>query len=483
MTSPRIRMQLIDPGSATQAETSDQIPIFFGVAAAGAIGEILEFTERADIVDEYDHGHLVDVGTYALANGAESVKLCRLAVVNAGVVDDGAGDTLIATSIDGDALNFVAGKIEIVEPSSGLISAGGVYARYALDNWDIPGVVPTFSAPFKVAASGVVALPSVGLTVNLDPAQTPAVGAYLDFTATPGHYDATGVSGTHDAIRSPSAGQHTFLVFTGEAATAAGANTIAQAVNSLLSTLYGEAHFVGALCGAGLEADTAVVTAFAATAGVIPFNSAGYGAAYETNPTPEIGRGRLGLREHEVAAVRILGSLISTDPGRTASGPLANVVGTDYDAAIEGDLLHDARIACLRSWMPSSQGYFVQRQRLLSAEGSNFISWQFAAVMITALRTAHRVAFKLILDSLRKNADGTLEARDRSDITTACNAALKVALLDPDNARGQKGHVSTAGVTVSKTAVLPVIDIDVKLRPLGYPDDIVMRLSYAAEVG
>lgn len=482
MTSPNITMVLIDPGAVGLPVNNAQIPIYVGVAASGDIGVVREFARRSQVVETYGHGHLVDVLTEALAAGATSVKACRVTASDATTPAEDSDNTLVVTSITGEALNFLAVRIEVVSPSAGAISAGAVYARYTLDNWDIPNVEPTYSDVFKVPVNGVIVLPNVGLTVTLDPAQIPDIGDAAEFSTVPGHYGATDIAALSEPLRSPLAGEYTYLVFTGDAETAAAANTCALSVISLLSGLFSKAYFVGALAGAGLEPDTSVITATVSSVADPPFLSMGYGASYTTNAAAEIARGRTALREHEAAAIRIAGSLISTDPGRVASGALKHVVGTDYDSALKGDALHDARISVLRTWEPATKGLYVKRQRLLSQSGSNFRSWQHAAVMITALRAAHRINVQLMLDNMRANADGTIDGRDAADVKASTEKELKRVLADEQNARGTRGHVSAYSATVDRVLQLPALRIDIRIRPLYAVEDLTVALQYASEV-
>lgn len=479
MTAPRIIMQLVDPGAVAQPVSSDQIPIYVGVAASGATYEVLEFSRESDAEAELTHGHLLDVTRLALACGAPSVKCVRIAATVAGVITFQTDDDLLVDSITGDALQFLEIRIEIVSGGAGAISTGTRKAKYTLDNFGIPSIDAQYTEEFTIPASGQISLQGTGLVVNLDTAQVPTVGDATTISCQPGHYTATEVALVTPALRTPQAGQFTFAVYTGDVAGASAANTLAAAVESQINTLFSEARFIGAMAGASLDTDSNVITAFAAAAADPPFLSIGYGAAYATSPIALPGRAILALREHEVAAIRASLSLISTDLGRTASKALAQVVRAGYDQALEGSALHDNRISTLKTWTPSAEGVFITQQRLLSASISNFTTWPHAAVMITALRSAHRVGFLLILDSLRRTATGTMDPRDAKDIEAAINAELVRVLLDPLNARGTRGHASAVGCGVDLATILPSVGIDVRVRPLGYVKDLTMRLQYS----
>lgn len=479
MALPSITLSLVDPGALAAPASSDQIPIYVGVAAAGDLYSVYEFSRESDAEATLTRGHLLDVARHALASGAPSVKCIRVAATVNDAIEFETDDDLLIDSVAGDALSFLEIRIEVVAGGAGAISTGTRKARYTLDNFGIPSIDAQYTEAFTVPANGVISLQGTGLTVTLDTAQVPDVGDSATISAIPGHYTATEVALVTPALRTPQAGQYTFPVYCGDVAGASAAATLASAVEGQISTLFGEARFCGAMVGASLDTDDAVITAFASLASDPPFLSVGYGAVYVTASTALPGRAIIALREHEVAAVRASLSLISTDLGRTASGSLDRVVHCEYDAALEGSALHDARISVTRTWSPSAEGVFIARQRLLSASGSNFISWPHAAVMITALRSAHRVGYQLVLDTLRRTSTGTLDPRDAKDIESAINAELGRVLLEPLNARGTRGHASAVGSRVDLATVLPALDIDVAARPLGYAEDITMRLSYS----
>lgn len=480
MSGPSISLQLIDPGASGRPVNTDQIPVYVGIAAQGSTTEVKTSTRPSQLVTEYLRGHLVDAASHHLAVGNREVKTLRVAATTPGAVDiDDSGPGFLS-SVTGTPTQFLSVVIEVV--TSALVSSGNCAVRYSLDHWTIPGIEPTWSPTTKIPSNGQLPLSDTGLIAVFDTGDTPTVGDDVTFTTTPGEYNSGSVASAADVIRLPSAGDSTYWVFCGETALASSANTLATAIEGEILESFNAARFHGALVGGGLGSDSSLVTAIASQAIDPPFLSMGYGAAYVTNPVNAIGRGRLGLREHEVAAARIGLLLISTDPGRTASGELERVVGTDYDAAVEGDTLHDARVAVLKTWEPASEGFFIQRQRLLSSNVSNFISWQHAAIMIAALRAAHRVAFALVLEHFRTTEGNTLDPREAADIQSAVNAELERVLITPLNVRGMSGHVSAVGSTVSLSTELPAIDIEIRIRPLGYGEDLTFTLQYANEV-
>lgn len=477
MSNPRIDLSVIDPGALARPQNTDQIPIFVGVCESGTNYEVRQFAREEALITYGGAGHLIDVAQSAL-QVAESVRVMKVPRDDAGVFEAlDSDDTLTATALTGVPLQFLRGKIIITK--SAIISGGTAEAKLSLDAWDIPFVDPSYSDVFVIPANGVVTLPGTGgLTVTLTVGQTPVVGAEFNFHTIAAHYDAAAIAACETPLLAPQAGIFTFLVFTGAPETAATANTNANAIKSLFLSFYSKGRFYPMLGSASLDVDTVVAAAFASTAVDPPFVSVGYGTAYWTSPRATPTRGRFALQEHDAAAVRIQGIAVSTDPGRGADKSIQQIVGVSYDAALEGSLLHDARIGTLRSWNPEATGYFVNRQRMLCAADSNFISWQFAAVMAEGLRATQRALFLFALETLRRTKTSTLDPRDAADVKTACEDEIDTVLVKKENARGLPGHISAKTVTPSLTAVLPELSVKVVLRPHGYPSDLTATLEY-----
>src|SRR5688572_7523920 len=133
MVAPRISMRLVDPGAVGAPVSNAQVPVYVGVCSAGPLYEVVEYSRDSELRDETDghgHGHLVDVAAYALANGADSVKVCRIAAADAGIAEvDGTDWPLTVSTVSGTPLNFLRIRIEVLEDTSGAVSAGAVRAR------------------------------------------------------------------------------------------------------------------------------------------------------------------------------------------------------------------------------------------------------------------------------------------------------------------------------------------------------------------
>lgn len=486
MSAPSISLALVNPGGSGAPPSIDQVPIFVGTAESGTVGTIYTVGTAKAARDILTRGHLLKVVEYAFARGAESVKFCRetgsVSAVTSSVSQVGSGGTV---AISGTISEELSCQIRITTGAGVGAAAGVAKFQYTLDNFADSGVDPTWSDIITVPSGLAYTFPGTAMVATFDDDPTAiAAGDTFSWTTKPPHYGATEIADVTESVQEPAAGDATFICYTGQPATASAANTVAAAVNSQIATLFAAAFFFGAVTGGGRGTAAELVTATASTVATVPFVGIVYGFGYVTNPVSQPGRGIVALCAQDIAAVRIMESKISTPPGRTASGALASVTGTDYDARLEGSALYDARLGALTTYQARlSGGVFVQDVRLLDAPTGDFQSWPDAAVMITALRAVHPVAWLQIQEIFRQNADLTMDARDRVTLKSACDRALSNTLLTPLNVRGFEGHVSAANSVVSKTTQLPAIQVDIAIRRLGVGKFITFSLRYAGEVG
>lgn len=490
MTLPALTFQIINPGSAARRAATDQVPIYFGVAEAGDLATIKTWGNPAEAAAHYTRGHLLDVIRHAFACGAKEVHSCRLTAAVAGStgtqVEEGSPDG--TCTIGGTLSSRVKVRVEI----DGAGGEGEATFRFALDYFGITNVDPTWSESILVPAASAYTIPGTAITLTFDDtAGDFVVGDTFTQDVYPGHYGATEIAACADLVRGdqcpPAA---TVLVFTGEPppgvdnAGAATANTNIAAINSLVASLFSTADFFGAMAGCSEASAASVITATASTVATVPLVSAGYGRAYASNPQAQIGRAIMSLPEAEaVMGSRIAGSLISSDPARTASGALPRIIATNYDARLQGGSLEANRISTLRTYQKRlSPGVFVARQRVLDAPTGNFYSWQDIALMVAALRAVHPVAWLMIADGFRANADGTMDEIEAVAVDSAATRALGAVLLQPTNARGVQGHVTDAIAVASRTTVLPSVRVDISISRLGYAEAITFALQYGGGV-
>ncbi len=483
MASPRLRAFIRDPGELGLPVNIDQVPIFLGTASSGSIAAAKSFGNLAAVEAEYGMGTLVDVASDFFALGGTTFYALRLTGSVAGaasaIVQSGSGADLLLTG----STHHHDLSVRVVAQTTGTVSGGAQTIVYSLDAWTIEGLEPTYSQPVTLPANGTITIPGTGLTLIFNAAESMAAGEVYTFTTSAPYYSATEVAVATPLVQTPTAGAWTYAVYCGDHATSASAaNTVGAAIEAQCTTLFSKLKPSGFLMGASKDTPANVLTAFASSAFDPPFGSVGYGGFFAVNSKSTAGRGFLRLREHEMAGARIAFLPISTDPGSLGEPALKRIVGLDYDQRVEGDSLHDARIAIGRTFDPAiAQGVYINRQRLLAATGSDFVSWQAAATMIAVLRRNIAVSIRYLLQGLRQNADLTMNTSDVAIIEGDLARDNDNNFMIPLNGRGIPGHVSAIKSTVSTTTQLPSVDITTRVRPLGYPTDITLTTMFARE--
>lgn len=491
--STSLTFEVVNPGNSARRASTDQVPIYVGVAESGDDATIKSVGRFSAARDDLTRGHLLDVISRAFAAGADTVHYCKVAAATAG-----SAGTQVAT-VTGLGTVAISGTMSQRLRVAVRIRTGGPLGTatfdYSLDYFEITGVDPTWSAETLVPLDGTHTPDGTALVLTFnDVAGDFAADDLFVQDIYPGHYTATEIAALGDVVREFAPADATSLVFTGEPppgvadAGATTAATLISSVNSLIASLFATADFFDALVGCSEASAASVITATDGLVAVPPLVSPGYSKGYCTNPVATPARGMLALCQVDAAATaRIFAGgapgLISSDPGRTASGALPGVVATNYDSRLEGSALEVARISTFTTYQKRlSAGVFVKRQRLLDSAVGDFYSWQDAAIMVAALRAVHPVAWLALLEGFRQNADGTMDASERAGLKSACDLALGNTLLVPTNARGIPGHVTAAAATVSATTVLPAVRVDIAIRRLGYAEDLTFSLQYAGEV-
>lgn len=487
MARPSLTFSVINPGATQRRVSTDQVPIYFGVAESGALATIKTVGRESAAASDLVRGHLLDTVRHAFACGAKEVHYCRLNAATAGSLgtQEVEGTPAGGVAITGVLSQRMRMRVEI-DGAGGL---GEGTFRYSLDYFEIPNVDPTWSASTLIPADGTFTPEGTAQVWTFDD-EDYVVGESWTQDIYPGHYTATEVAALADVIREHAPAAANVLAFTGETppgvsnAGSAAANTIIAAINALSSSLFGSADFFAVACGSTEASAASLITATASTIATPPLVSPGYGKAYALNPSPTPARAMLALDfAGAVVGARIAQSLISTDPGRTASGALQRIVATNYDARLEGGALEAARISTFTTYQRRlSPGVFVCRMRLLDGPAGDFYSWQDAAIMVAALRAVHPVAWLSVLEGFRQKANGTLDETEAVSLDQASTRALQVALLSPLNVRGIPGHVTNAAGTASRSTVLPEVQVDIAIQRLGYAEDLTFTLQYAGEV-
>jgi len=274
----------------------------------------------------------------------------------------------------------------------------------------------------------------------------------------------------------PYLSQFDFVALAGTPATCTLADALADVLDPVLSALESSGQRKPGILGAGEAGGT--IGDYA----VVSSRLCGmYGEAGVTSPLPITGLGVEQVGAHVPLVARVAGNLISTDPIRVASGPLASVQWITHDEFVEQSI-DDDRVGTLRTW-PGNRGFYVTNAWMQSAANSSIRYFQHALVLARACTVAAAAQARYIGASIRTGAGGVVAEADALAIERDVFNQLAAALLQPKNAEGTKGHVSALSYTIDRSVSLlstERIEAELSIQPLGYPRTITTTVGFRA---
>lgn len=446
------------------------IPLWYGYSSNGTANVLRTYNSITDLVNGQGQGPAVEGAAYDLANYGGPIRFMRASTsvtgANSAVTNAGGGPVVTVGGIPNDDYLFVA-KIVL----GGALGVGTF--QYSLDN----GV--TFSEVQVIPAGGSFAIPNTGLTLTF-PSGTYVATSTYSFSSTAPMWNATDLNLAFQGIQADST-EWDFIVTTGRQATGAAAAVLAAALQSQLTTLANQFRWKGGMLDAGDETTASIITAFGST--VANRVLVTYRGATCTSSKPFPGWSVPKVRALNAFGGRAHGSLISTDLGRVASGPVPGVQSIEHDE-YKTEVLDAQKISTLRT-IPGIKGFFITNGNLKSASGSDFKWWQFRRIMDVACATVYQEQAKLLNSGVRAAANGTIDERDAARIEGRVNAVLHALLLQPTNAEGTPGHVSDVVYTVNRSIVITTtstIQGEVAIQPLGYAKYFLVNLGFVAQI-
>ncbi len=177
---------------------------------------------------------------------------------------------------------------------------------------------------------------------------------------------------------------------------------------------------------------------------------------------------------------RLAGDPVHQSIARVKTGPfLAEAYltsGLALTTYTEGHIasLHDAGYIALRTF-PGVFGAFATDDVTLAQPASDFSSITRRRVMDKAIRIAYAAYVYELHESIEILSDGRIEPTKATDIESTIGRALEQRML-------QEGNISTYEVSVDprqNVFATDKIEVVVKIVPLGYLKEIVVRLGFS----
>jgi hypothetical protein len=344
-------------------------------------------------------------------------------------------------------------QVEITK--TGTLGAGEF--RYSLDggtSWTPDLVIPS---------GGTYAVQNAGLTFTFTAGGGPVYfqdGDLFSFTCDPPYFDTTSLTAAVAALK-VSGQTWDYMVFSGKAASASAAATLASALNTHCLDLQNNFKFgTGAIFDFG-SAGTAALANTSAAAIETDFLLLPYGRARIDSAKPMPGwtapmRSAVALYGAQAARVTLSGDL-----KRVVRGALPGVSAIEHDEELAAVKVDGSRLSTLRTW-DGRAGVYIFQARIKSAIESDFRLWPHRQVMNRAARTIYlnaqtfigrnpRVNVDASIDAGEVGAPGTLYEPDAQNLEAPVQRALRQQLTVPANADGNPGHVSDQAYNLDRT--------------------------------
>ncbi len=415
-------------------------PLVFGHTSAGTVNTLYFSTNQNSLRDTLGQGKAVELAL-PMITAKGGVLVMKLATATAGAAGS-VTKTVFTTStgtvtVTGAAYDDYQVRVRI--KATGAL--GVARFDYSLDQL---GIAPTYSEELTVPAGGTYGIPSTNLTLTFVPGAGPIIfenGDYHVFACTAPQYTtsdlATGVAALLLALGSYKIEQ---VTFTGRSVSAAAGATMAAAISGHMTSLEAKKRWARAIMDAGADTAANVITSFSS------FSSNRVAVAFGQADVPTLNsRSGYGVPRQSAAFVlaeRAANSDLSENLGRVASGSL-RVSSIVQDEGVTQAFIESHRINTLRTY-DGQAGYYPTNGFLKAAAGSDFLYYDWGAVIDRACRIVYDAQQPWMLKKVRVLADGTgrIDPRDAVRIEAMVRAALKAGLMDPISVEGFPGHVS-----------------------------------------
>jgi hypothetical protein len=471
MPIPNQQIQIQDPGLGL-VEPIETIPLFVGYSSLGTANVLGSFNSVNDLVAQRGQGPSVEDAATTLANAGGPVlhmKLtCSVAGANSAVTELPGGGPLV--TVTGTANDDYDAKVTI--DLGGALGVGKFH--YSLDGNQTP------SETLTIPAGGSFAIANSGLTLTFA-SGTYVLGSVYSFTTTAPMFNSSDLSAGFAALAADLT-KWSFIVASGRQATGSAAATLYAALESQLNTFQTQHRYVAGMIDGGDEAAATVAAAHAATTGKRVMRCYRDIGLLSSKPFP--GWSSPVRRNVSGIAMRAAQSLISTDLGRFASGPIPGARSISHNEYVT-ETMDQQKFATMRTWPGYGSQIFITNGRLPAPAGSDFQYWQYRRVMDVACETVYEQQAFMANAGFRAKPDGTMADEDRIRWENRINNALRIRLTQPLNEEGTPGHVSDVKYKIDSTWVITntnQIVSEVAVQPLGYGKFITTRIGFVAQI-
>lgn len=432
-------------------------PLVIGYTSGGSNASVGVYTDPQELKDDHLHGVGVELGlsAIAVAGGVILLRPTHTTAGAAGTVTTTRIGTSVGTMTVAGAATLPFSVVVRIKETTSALGAGKF--DFSLDDGK------TFSAERTIPAGGTYLMPGTGLTLTFAlGVGTPdfELGDQFTFACTAPQYTTDDLSAAWTVLMN-SMGTRRFrrAFFGGQSASAATAATMCAAIATHMATADANTYFARALASAGTDTAANVQTALVAAFANDRVGVCHSVCEYLVRDSFE-GWGNPRVPILWPVSERAMGTALSENLGRKASGPLRGVTAIrnegntwGHDEGLDTDFTADDRIITLTSFRGES-GFYVTNGFLRSAGSSDFVYYDWGTTIDAVCEIVQREQDKLILSKARVLNDdsGRLDPRDAARYEKPIRAALSAAIQKgPNPEPGIEGHVSDLTYNVDLT--------------------------------
>lgn len=462
MALPEVSQEVIDGALGLAPDNIDGISAKLGVSSLGTPNTLYSFSRPQDVVTTLGDGPLVESATHHLQVAGGPVLCMPITAGTAGsnsvVTQNGGGPVVTLT---GTPLDAFEGIVKII--SGGVV--GTSTFQFSLDGGD------TFSPVISTAATFL--MPRSGVTLNFA-AGTYIVGTTYTFTCTAPYFTTTNLNTAMTALLAlPN--EWVFVHVVGKGTAAADTAAMAAALEVHMQAAAVNFRYVQGLIEAADDTDPNLTSAFASVSAPLVSVGAGYGEMISSVSGRIYKRPwswGVAARASKVAKKATVG--IATHLGRVRDAGIPGYTRLYRDEYATQAL--DAQRFTTARTIIGQPGFFITRGRMMAPNGSDFMFWHDRMVMNKACRVTRFVMVQELNESVRTNANGTIDEKDAQRIENTVTRALFDAMVSTQNVVRATATVDRT-INVSSTGR---IQVDVRVRRRGYLEDIRVTLGFEA---
>lgn len=433
--------------------TQTALPLVIGVTSGGTAATLYQYSNAQALKDAHGYGPAVELAAPIADRGG--VLLLKTAASTAGsssaVTPHRVGTSTGTITLSGAPYNHHYARVVITK--TGTLGAGKF--KYSLDASPLlTSDQYTYSEEYTIPSGGTFTIPHTNVVATFVAGAGPTYFEAADYHTwedTAPHYTTTDLGTAITALLAQiGTRQIRKVFFSGKNATASGAATMAAAIATHMATLATNFYFARAMMDGGKDTAANWLTSFAS------FSDSRVDVVFGDHAIATLntfaGWGTPHLPSLNAVAERAAIAQLSENLGRKASGPLRGVVAISDDEGLSQQFSESDKVTTLRSFRGEA-GFYVTNGFLKSPAGSDFKYWDWGITIDEGCTVVHTAQQRWLLAKLRSLTDGTgnMDDRDAARVNKMVRAALKVALLDPDNIEGFKGHVSGISYSVDET--------------------------------